>query len=849
MMTLGGCCLMASLMGQPWPMAADLHPTSVLRSEQLPTEAEALFQQGLEHYQAQRFTEAIQAWQRALPLYEGAPHGADRAAVLTGLAAAHLALGEYRLAADAAQQAATLAQAVGNAELEAQALGNLGIAYRELGHYEPMLEAYQRALVLVQRQGDRPDEAHLLELLGNGYEALGDYPQAQVAYQQSLTLANAAGDNAGASSVLGNLGALYSTLGDAEGAIATYRASLALAQATDNQPLIGYVLHNLGAAYYVQNDLETALGYYQQSLALAQAIPDPQLEAQALGSLGLVYADQGDVEGAIAALRQSLAIARALENPQMIGLAQNNLGHTLFDAGRLTEAETELRQAIQSLESLRPGLADAYNVSLFDTHVLTYNLLQQILVAQGNTDEALEVAEQGRARAFAELLAGRQPALPGHLSAAPPTLAQIRAVARTQNATLVAYSLVPEDNFKVQGRQRGKAAALFIWVVAPTGEITFRQQTLAPLLDPDQSLVDLVKVVREGLGSRGQPSAPLAVGDFVRRTHEPVSWVPYRVEQVNPDGAVILSHPEFAVPGPVPAAELYRVEPISQRDRWQQLYDILIVPIADLLPDNPEARVILIPQDQLFLVPFAALKDPQGHPLIERHTVLVAPSIQVLELVHQYRPAPATTETLAALVVGNPSPMPAGLLPLPYAEQEAQQIAQILHVDPLIGTEATITLVETQLSNADVVHFATHGLFNETDPLQGAIALAPDPLLSSPLGPRHDGFLTAEAILGLSLRARLVVLSACDTGRGQITGDGVIGLSRALMAAGVPRVLVSLWPVPDDATASLMVEFYRAQDQGLDYAAALRHAMLITQQSHPDPLDWAAFTLIGTAVD
>lgn len=854
MITLGNCCLMALLMGQPWSARAPSPDNAVRYAEQLPSEAEVLFQRGLEYYYADQFAEAIHTWQQALILYPGEQHRADRSVVLTSLAAAHLGRGEYRLAADVAQQAATLAQAVGDARLEAQALGNLGIAHRGLGNYDPMLTAYQRALGLAQRQGDRPTEAMLLQLLGSGYEALGDYSQAQTTYQRSLAIAKDLNDSAGASSVLGNLGALYSNLGNTERAIAAYQASLTLAQTTDDQQLIGYVLHNLGAAYHSQADLETAQRYYQQSLALAQAIADPQLKAQALGSLGLVYEDQGDVEGAIAAQRQSLALAQSLENPQLIGTAQNNLGHTLFNAGQLTEAETELRQAVHSLESLRPGLADAYNVSLFDTHVLTYNLLQQILVAQGSTDEALVVAEQGRARAFAELLAGRQPVDSVQATAhQPSTLAQIRAVARAQNANLVAYSLVPEDQFKAQGRQRGKTAELFIWVVAPTGEITFRRQLLAPLLDPDETLVDLVTVVRQSLGGRGQtqPTPPLSVGDFVRRNQEPVNWVPYRVEQVNSDGSVTLSHPEFTVPSPVPTAELYRVEQPGQRDRlrpvsehsWQQLHEILIAPIADVLPKDPNARVVFIPQDQLFLVPFAALKNSQGHALIERHTVLVSPSIQVLGLVNQ----PQTAPTLAALVVGNPSPMPAGLSALPYAEQEARQIAQILQVNPLTGTAATVTRVQAQLPNAGVVHFATHGFFNEANPLQGAIALAPDPDFRTEQ--THDGFLTAETILGLTLRARLVVLSACDTGRGQITGDGVIGLSRAFMAAGAPRVLVSLWPVPDDATAELMVEFYRAQQEGLDYAAALRQAMLITRQSHPDPLNWAAFTLIGTAVD
>jgi CHAT domain-containing protein len=116
------------------------------------------------------------------------------------------------------------------------------------------------------------------------------------------------------------------------------------------------------------------------------------------------------------------------------------------------------------------------------------------------------------------------------------------------------------------------------------------------------------------------------------------------------------------------------------------------------------------------------------------------------------------------------------------------------------------------------------------------VAIPPNP---------NDGFLMAEEILGLNLNADLVVLSACDTGRGKITGDGVVGLSRSLLTAGVSSLVVSLWQVPDDSTAQLMVLFYQNLQQGLDKATALRNAMLEMKKTHPEPIHWAAFTAIG----
>lgn len=141
-------------------------------------------------------------------------------------------------------------------------------------------------------------------------------------------------------------------------------------------------------------------------------------------------------------------------------------------------------------------------------------------------------------------------------------------------------------------------------------------------------------------------------------------------------------------------------------------------------------------------------------------------------------------------------------------------------------------------------HLATHGLLDDFrgQGIPGAIALAPNGT-----GERNDGLLTANEILEMKLNAELAVLSACDTGRGRITGDGVIGLSRALMTAGVPSVIVSLWKVPDEPTALLMIEFYRNLQKNPNKAQALRQAMLTTKQLHPDPLDWSAFILLGRA--
>ncbi|MEB3826116.1 CHAT domain-containing protein, partial [Phormidium sp. CCY1219] len=192
---------------------------------------------------------------------------------------------------------------------------------------------------------------------------------------------------------------------------------------------------------------------------------------------------------------------------------------------------------------------------------------------------------------------------------------------------------------------------------------------------------------------------------------------------------------------------------------------------------------------------------------------------------------------------------PKQLSPLLGAEKEARDIGQLLNVTPPIGSQATESAVVQKMQSSRIIHLATHGSFDGDRGIESWIALTPNPP-SPPLergGSIGDGLLTAGEIFDLELNADLVVLSACETGRGKITGDGVIGLSRSLMSAGTASVLVSLWKVPDDATYFLMREFYQTWESSGNKAQALRQAMLTTMQQYPTPENWAAFTLMGEA--
>lgn len=787
---------------------------------------------------------ALEAYQQALVILKrlkvanssGFSEGSSEQILLTDIAATYFRMGQSAKALEMYQQALTLQTASQDRIGSAQTLNNIGVVQVNLGRYAEAIAAYEAALKTVTEIGNcyrsdsgsrlcfYGDEAAILNNLSAVYFSLGQYQKAleyserasQIyrrfqqepqpdstersirllydAIGQKTTVLPPSGTRAVGGSALGkdsflrlgqalhlsNIGQLYFYQEDYSNALKFYQQALTIYQ--ENQTTIGQAsaLNQIGQVYSHQNQIPQAIATYEQALKVFRTFGDQAGEGVVLSNLGAAYERQNLLKQALTAYEQALVLHRKVGDRASTGITLSNQGRTFLRDGQTRKAVASLQAAVDVWESLRPGLTDENRVALFETQLDTYRTLQKALVTQQQANPALEVAERGRGRAFAELLArrlenpGTGKRVDSQQATRSPSLAQIQQIAKTQQATLVQYSIIDDET-------------LYVWVIQPTGTITFRSVNLSPILKNQVPLNEHVQQVRIRV-FRGQTVSATT------------------------SGTASLS----------------------------SLYQALIQPIADLLPKDPNHHVVLIPQGALFLVPFAALQDQQGTFLIERHTLLTAPSIQVMALTHPRSPQPAMG---IQLIVGNPK-MPATtnstgtreqLEPLPGAEQEAKTIAQLLQTTALIGEQATEATVVQQMPTAQLIHLATHGLLDEVRGIGSAIALTPSG--------SNDGFLTADEILNLNLQANLVVLSACDTGRGKITGDGVIGLSRSLLAAGAGSVIVSLWAVPDAPTAELMTQFYQ-QNKG-DRAQALRQAMLKTLQTYPHPKDWAAFTLIG----
>lgn len=694
----------------------------------------------------------------------------------------------------------------------------LGEIYRHTGQYGRALDTLHATL---SQSSDRVDRTRALGEVGNIYYTLGDYSQAESAYQAALGEARSVGYWEGLPRYLNGLGHVYLQQQTYDKARDTYLEAKGMAISQGQWHELASILNSLGELYAEQGEFNQALETFIEALGYRDKYVGPEY-SRTLSHLGQLYVRQ-DQEIALEYFNDAYAWAR--HNHDEVGQINALSGMAEIDRakGNLSQAKETLYKVLDKFESLEPGLQDSNRVSLFETQSYRYDQLQQVLVEQGDIEAALVVAERGRARAFAELLAAQTLEAETPASFADLTIAQIKALAKEQRTTLVQYAVIRQPS---PGRSQFNPQALFIWVVKPNGEIAFEQVDLAR---QPEALKTMLTASQDSLGVRGFNAWGLGMQTGGGQT-----------------GGI----------GTAPTSD-----DAAQAD-LKQLYDLLIDPIASYLPESPADKVVIVPHRELFLVPFPALQNTQGQYLIENHTLGTTPSLQTLHFLQQ-RLVEESGEALvvgidraqaaSAVIVGNPEmpsvpfrvggpPMP--LTDLPGAEAEAVAIAPLLNTVPLLGAAATETAVRERLADADIIHLATHGLLDERNGLSSAIALTPTSEKGAHAQP-DDGLLTAQEVMQLKLKADLVVLSACNTGRGRITGDGVVGLSRSFLAAGANNLVASLWAVLDEATAILMTEFYQQLQTEPDKAIALRQAMLRTLADHPDPRDWAAFFLIG----
>ncbi len=717
-----------------------------------------------------------------------------------GLANAYRSLGQYRKSAGFATSASRLGA---SHRVRAEALQILGDTAFEVGQFDEAIGHYEEALSYSKKFGNtygrrnQFTSIHLLTQLGRAYQAIGKTAEADRATNQSVQLAEQfATPQQAIVLVLALNAAAMVNLDAGRPAIALGQLEQAQKIAESrNQNLTGNIttLLNFGHYYQKNNDLDRAKPYYEKARELADRIGDRAAEARANSALGQLQLKQQKTKEAIQSLSRS----------------------------------------IELFETLRPELKDAQRLTIAETQTQTYQLLQTAHIQDNNPNQALVTTERARARALVDLLSQRNisksldtntaisnrsdgtniritspnsrtltyedlsnPSLPSI------TLDSIKAAAKTQNATIVTYAITRQLD------RPDLESELHTWVIQPNGTIHFRSTDLKR--PPDELTTSTITSNTSNSRSRGASLKQLITRSSKTRNS-------LTAEHERPENYARYS------------------------EASRSAHQLLIEPIEALLPKTDRDRVIFVPQGELFLVPFQSLQDAQGQYLIQKHTLQIIPSIQTLTLL---KPSPKNSNS--PLIVGNPSPMPTDYDALPGSELEATAIAKLFNTNAILGASATKDNILKKMPSASLIHLATHGTMDDRSGSESAIILA-NTTPNTDKNPLNElnSTLTAAEILDLRLNANLVVLSACNTGRGQITGEGVIGLTRSFLSAGVPSVVVSLWQVPDKPTSALMIAFHENLKKGEDKAQALRQAMLTTMNQYPEPTDWAGFMLVG----
>ena len=744
----------------------------------------------------------------------------------------HRGLGKYDTAITHLLQALQISRELCDEKGEEIHLGNLGNAYESLGQYECAIKHHMKARAISHRCQDREGEALHLGNLGSSYRKLGQYERAVEYYTKALEISRGLGDRQAEGALLGRLGNACHCQGKYDTAMNHLSHALEISRDCGNRRDEMGHLEALGIIYTRKQQYDSAIKHHTQALAISRAISDQRSSGNQLAGLAKAYCQQGQYERAVGYFEQALEISHAIGDRLGESIDLANLGLTYLE--KLDDPAAALpwlQQSCESFDALWTGLAtDERRISYGDTFSVVARHLQYALARLEQAETALEAAERARSRSFEVLLAQQRVARSA--AAAAPSISNtvvplrydaLLKVANRQKVTIVVFSQID-------------ASRLLVWVVRGSGPLAMRPLHVA---SQDKSLTRLVELTRRTIGASPRhsetPARPSGSERFV--AHEALA--PLNLDEAALDGASrrdlatlddggdeSQSSPEGAFAADEPLRALLR-----------HCYELLIAPLG--LVDRE--ALLLVPDRDLYALPFAALLDPDGKHLIETHSLRVAPSLgTVIEL--EARAGNRMPARGRGLVVGNPTFH--GWAPqLPGAETEARHVADALTnsagckdaVRVLVGGEATKRAVVEEMRGCEFIHLSTHG---EPDCV----------VLGGPT--RAEGTLTMAEVQALELSARLVVLSECDSFLGKLTSDGVVGITRAFVAAGALTLVASLWKVDDSTTAELMQHFYTrllASGTAGDVATAMQGAMvsMIGEGCRCSVHGWAAFVVYG----
>jgi len=770
----------------------------------------------------------------------------------------------------------------------------------------------QEALAYYQAADDTWGQARSLHYIATIGIMRGQLTRAMAQLQQALVLARDADDDGVLGGVLGEMASINYLLGDFEQALIQYREAVRLAP---NPWRRGMMLINIGSILEYQGHYAEALPVLEEALELMRQVGDHRTEAVALQSLGETLCEIRRFDEGLAILDEAVAVAREYEIPLSEAYALKAKGHGLLDKGDLegaaialaeataisrridyfdilewsllgqaqvarregrpADAMAHLEEALAEVAAVRrrSGGASSVTSGIVGQAAGIYAELIDLLYElhrqepdRGLDRRAFAVAQEAKARALLDLLTEaefdlRFSAVGGYRQQEAEILERIIATEKgLEEAQTAAADSV--------GRLRAELAAAEDELALLEADLRTRDPRYAEVLYPEPLSL---RALTEEVLRPGEVFLEFSLGDSASYL-----WAvdALGVEFVAlPPRAVI----EQQVRELLPLLQDYNLtggEPAWLSPPAYRLYTTLLGKVSAKVAHAE--RMVVSPDGILHYLPFGALITDDATAtslgdlswLVRRTVISTTPSASVLAAVRR-REDPADDQRRSWLLVGDPvlvsdseagvlarAAGAAGLPPLPYASRELEALymrAPDGSAVLLRGSAATLTGLDAAVAGQSfsVIHLATHGLFNEARPRYSGLVLSPDPDTGD------DGFLSVSEVFGLDLVCDQVVLSACGSALGQqVTGEGLVGLTRSFLFAGARNIVATLWDVSGEATAALMTSYYDQLAAGnVDRATALTDAQRIalTGGTSPAPAGvdwshpafWAAFVLGG----
>jgi CHAT domain-containing protein/Tfp pilus assembly protein PilF len=793
------------------------------------------------------------------------------------------AIGKY-------QEALKLWQQVDDKRSEAATLNSIGLVYSDLGEKQEALKYYNQALPISRAVEDRTGEARTFNNIGLVYSDLGEKQEALKYYNQALPISRAVGDRKGEATTLNNIGLVYSDLGEKQEALKYYNQALPISRAVGDRKGEARTLNNIGLVYYLLGEKQEALKYFNQALPILHAVGYRAGEAKTLNNIGGVYYLLGEKQEALKYFNQALPILRLVGDKGGEANTLFNMASLERSQGNLQQAQTHIQAAIDIIEDLRTKIANkelrtSYFASVQGYYKFYTDLLMQLHKkdpSKGYDALALQVSDRSRARGLIELLTEANIDIKKGID--PKLLAEETSLRSQINAQ---EKLLSELSSKKE---------------TPEQLLTNTKQQIQNLLKQQRELEVKIRANNPEYADLIYPQ-PLTLKQIQQQLDKDTLLLQYSLGEersylwaVTPD-----SLNSYELPGrekiDKAAKNLYNnylknpgmlgVSPEETAKAANELSQLILAPVADKLGQK---RLVIVGDEALQYIPFAALTTPTKSvdgsdykPLVVNHEMINLPSASTIAILRkQTKRRTKAAKTLAILAdpvftvndqrVTGKSANTANnnidqqleesalkrssrninrseIQRLEGTEKEAKEILKLVSPSQNIqafGFDANYNwATNKQLSQYKMLHFATHGFLDSTEPELSGIVLS----LIDKQGKSQRGFLRLTDIFNLNFPAELVVLSACETGLGkEVKGEGLVGLTRGLMYAGAARVVVSLWNVDDEATSLLMSQFYSQMlQQGKTPAAALRAAQLKMweQEKWRNPYSWSAFTLLG----